>query len=102
VLAEVTVPPPSREELRLYAPLVAPGCYLVCEDTNVNGHPVYPEFGPGPMEAVDRFLSENDEFVIDERCERFLLTMHPSGYLRRVRPYLNGMNQSQQTSSAPR
>jgi len=53
------------------------------EDTNVNGHPAYPDFGPGPMEAVDRFLSDNDEFVIDRRCERFLMTLNPSGYLRR-------------------
>src|SRR5437660_9380240 len=57
--------------------------YLIVEDTSVNGHPTFPEFGPGPMEAVDRFLSENDEFVIDQRCERFLMTLNPRGYLRR-------------------
>jgi cephalosporin hydroxylase len=70
-------------ELITYSPLVQPGDYLIVEDTNINGHPTLPEFGPGPMEAVDRFLSQNDDFVIDERCERFMLTLHPRGYLRR-------------------
>jgi cephalosporin hydroxylase len=73
-------------EMIAYSPLVQTGDYLIVEDTNVNGHPAYPDFGPGPMEAVDKFLAENDEFVIDRRCERFLMTLHPSGYLRRSRP----------------
>lgn len=71
------------DEMIAYSPLVQVDDYLIVEDTNVNGHPAYPEFGPGPMEAVNRFLSETDEFVIDQRCERFLMTLHPTGYLRR-------------------
>lgn len=72
-------------EIVAYAPLVAVGDYLVVEDTNVNGHPAFPDFGPGPMEAVDRFLAENDEFAVDTRCERFLMTLNPRGYLRRTK-----------------
>jgi cephalosporin hydroxylase len=69
-----------------YSPLVQTGDYLIVEDTSVNGHPAWPDFGPGPMEALDRFLSQNDEFAIDLRCERLLMTLNPRGYLRRSRP----------------
>jgi cephalosporin hydroxylase len=70
-------------ELQLYAPLVSPGCYLVVEDTNVNGHPVVPGFGPGPMEAVMEFLSGTEAFEVDTSREKLMLTFNPSGYLRR-------------------
>src|SRR5438445_14147 len=59
---------------------------LIIEDTNVNGHPVVPEFGPGPMEAVELFLRENDDFVIDRSKEKFLLSFNPKGFLRRLQP----------------
>lgn len=72
-----------RAELKLYSPLVHLEDYLIVEDTNVNGHPAYPDYGPGPMEALEDFLAESNDFVIDHRCERFLLTMNPSGYLIR-------------------
>lgn len=71
-------------ELRAYSPIVSSGSYLVVEDTNVNGHPVDPEFGPGPMEAVREFLAETDTFVIDKTKEKFYLTFNPKGYLRKV------------------
>ena len=74
------------QEIVCYSPLVQLGDYLIVEDTNVNGHPTYAEFGPGPMEAVERFLAWSNEFMVDERCERFLVTMNPKGYLKRVRP----------------
>jgi cephalosporin hydroxylase len=73
------------DELRLYAPLVTLGSYVIVEDTQLNGHPVWPDFGPGPMEAVDIFLSESDDFVIDKAREKFYLTWNPRGYLKRVK-----------------
>jgi cephalosporin hydroxylase len=72
------------QELRTYAPLVTRGSYLVVEDTDVNGHPVYPDHGPGPTEAIQEFLQESREFVIDREKEKFLMTLNPQGYLRRV------------------
>ena len=70
-------------ELRALAPLVTPGSYLIVEDTNLNGHPVEPDYGPGPMEALDAFLAETTDFSIDRRGEKFLLTFNPRGYLKR-------------------
>ena len=73
------------EELRCFAPLVTAGQYLVVEDTNINGHPVFPAHGPGPYEAVEEFLQSTTEFVVDATCERFLMTFNPHGWLRRIR-----------------
>lgn len=72
-------------ELRLYRDFVQPGGYLIVEDSNVNGHPVMRRHGPGPMEAIGAFLAEDDRFQPDAEMERFLLTMNPRGYLRRIR-----------------
>ncbi|HJQ60739.1 MAG TPA: CmcI family methyltransferase [Vineibacter sp.] len=71
------------EELRSYAQLIPVGGYVIVEDTNINGHPTYPDFGPGPWEAVTAFLEERQDFFPDRRCERFMLTMNPRGFLRR-------------------
>ncbi len=71
-------------ELEAYHPLVSPGCYLIVEDSNVNGHPAWPEHGPGPMEALEAFLPRHPEFRVDTSRERFLLTMNPSGFLLRT------------------
>ena len=71
------------DELQAYADMVTPGSYLIVEDTNVNGHPVHLAHGPGPMEALDRFLAERDDFEIDPEMERYHLTQNPRGFLRR-------------------
>lgn len=71
------------EELRIYSKFVSTGSYVIVEDTNVNGHPVVAEFGPGPMEAVDEFLKGDKSFVVDKDREKFYMSFSPRGYLRR-------------------
>lgn len=72
-------------ELRTWSDVVSVGSYLVVEDTNLNGHPVAPEFGPGPMEALEAFLAEDSRFEVDAAREKFYLTFNPKGYLKKAR-----------------
>jgi len=72
-----------RRELEDYSPLVCEGCYLVVEDTNINGNPVLPEYGPGPNEAVHDFLASHKDFVQDFSREYLGVTYFPGGWLKR-------------------
>jgi cephalosporin hydroxylase len=70
-------------EIEAYSPIVSPGSYLVVQDTFVNGHPLEPDWGPGPHEAVEAFLRRTDEFEVDQRRERMKFTFNRNGFLRR-------------------
>jgi hypothetical protein len=54
-------------------------------DMFVNGHPVWPDHGPGPFEAVQEFLATNDQFKPDRKRERLLVTVCRGGYLERIK-----------------
>lgn len=73
-------------ELDAYAPMVSPLQFLVVEDTNINGRPVPIDWkgGPGPGPAVDAWMPRHPEFAPDVLAERYLLSHHPGGWLRRV------------------
>jgi cephalosporin hydroxylase len=71
------------KELVLYGPMVALGCYFIVEDGIVDVME-WPQYQPGPLVAVQRFLGENSSFVADERREKFILTYAPGGFLKRV------------------
>lgn len=62
--------------------MVEVGSYVIVQDT---GGVMVGEPNPGARQAVDEFLASHDEFVADRGRERMLFTMHPKGYLRRVR-----------------
>lgn len=70
-------------ELNALVPLLRKGDYLVVEDTCVNGHPVRPDFGPGPYEALQEYLAAHPGmFVADSAREiKFGATFAPSGFL---------------------
>lgn len=73
-------------ELNAYAEFVSAGSYMVAEDTNINGHPVSPDFGPGPFEAVQEFLAKDRRFVNDDTVweQRHLFSQHQRGWLKRI------------------
>ena len=80
-------------ELRLYGELVTPGSYLIVEDTNVHGHPVFRSHGPGPFEAVAEYLASDARFGVDESREKFYMTFNPGGYLKRLPDPTEGAGQ---------
>ncbi len=73
------------KELEIYSQYVSVGSYIIVEDTIVNGHPVWTDFGDGPMEAVEEFLGKDNRFIIDRSREKFYLTFNRNGYLKRIK-----------------
>jgi cephalosporin hydroxylase len=78
------------EELRLYSTLVSSGSYLVVFDTCIERMPAdfFPDrpWGPGnnPYTAVQAFLKETRDFVVDDAIpDKLLITTARGGYLRR-------------------
>jgi len=78
-------------ELRNYAPLVAPGSYCVVFDTVIEYMPenFFPDrpWGKGnnPMTAVNEFLNDHPEFVVDEMMDaKLMISVAPRGYLKKV------------------
>lgn len=79
------------EELRLYAPLVTKGQYLIVSDTIVDDIPEQSHrprhWGPGnnPKTALKAFLADHAGFEIDRAIgDKLLMTYAPDGYCRRV------------------
>jgi len=73
-----------RRELECYAPLVTPGSYCLVQDGVIDTLSAFRDDRPGPLPAIEDFLRSTDDFEVDtERCERFLITHHPKGWLRR-------------------
>ncbi|HZS22873.1 MAG TPA: CmcI family methyltransferase [Pseudonocardiaceae bacterium] len=72
-------------EMKLLRPLLSTGDYLVVEDSMLNGHPVFPGWGPGPYEAIEAYEREfpNDYTHDVERENKFGWTFAPNGFLIR-------------------
>ena len=74
--------PHVLRELRAWIPALRLGDYVIVEDTCVNGHPVRPEHGPGPWEAVETYLAEAPNVLERDlpRETKFGATAAPFGY----------------------
>ena len=78
--------PHVAQELELYGPLVTPGSLLLSQDGIIDELGMFADSRPGPKPANEDFLERHPEFEYDaERNEKFLLTHHPLGWMRRVR-----------------
>ncbi len=75
------------KDLRAYCGLVSIGSYFIVEDGIIdlfNPGDGIGMWGEGPLAAVDEFVRENRDYVIDMERERYLLTYNPHGFLKRV------------------
>lgn len=74
------------KELEIYSAFVTPGSYLLVQDGIIDTTGVFKGAGrPGPLSAIKQFLARHSEFTVDkERCERFMVTHHPLGWLKRI------------------
>jgi cephalosporin hydroxylase len=71
-------------ELRAYGPLVTPGSMMLVQDGVIDTLPMFSGYRPGPLAAIEAYLTEVPGFGIDTRFDRrFLVTHHPSGWLRK-------------------
>jgi cephalosporin hydroxylase len=72
------------QEMEAYGPMVTPGSFMLVQDGVIDTLGVFSHARPGPLAAIVEFLKRHPEFIVDtERCERFLITHHPAGWLRR-------------------
>jgi cephalosporin hydroxylase len=75
------------KDLDNYAPFVTPGSYYIVEDGIVDLFHYGDGLGfkePGPLAAVEEFLSTHSDFIVDKEKERYMLTYNPNGFLKRV------------------
>jgi cephalosporin hydroxylase len=72
-------------EMEMLRPLLVSGDYLIVEDSNLNGHPVFPSYGPGPFEAVDEYFQRySDDYRYDAAREaKFGFAFATRGFLIR-------------------
>ena len=74
-------------DLRAYADFVSVSSYFIVEDSIIdlfNPEDGLGRYWDGPLPAIEQFLHERPDFVVDSECERYLLTNNPRGYLKRV------------------
>jgi cephalosporin hydroxylase len=72
-------------EMKLLRPLLSAGDYLVVEDSLLNGHPVAPEWGPGPYEAIEAYEAQYPKDYTHDtaRADKFGWSFSPYGFLIR-------------------
>lgn len=77
------------KEMEIYSNFISVNSYLIVEDGNVNGHPVWKSHGPGPYEAIMEFFAKNkslsNKFLIDKSKEKYLISFNTNGFLKRIK-----------------
>lgn len=69
-------------EMLCYGQLVTVGSYMIVEDSWLD---VLNEVKDGPCGAIEQYLRLHDDFEIDYFYNRWILSLHPKGYLKKMR-----------------
>lgn len=75
------------KDLSLYSTLVSVGSYLIVEDTVIDLFEYGDGMGThyeGPLRAITEFVNGNNNYMIDDDCERYILTYNQRGFLKRI------------------
>lgn len=74
------------KEIQLYSKFIKKDNYLIVEDGIFGPLNLFPVPIDGPLEAIDEFIRNNDDFIIDKKIfEKYIITHCPNGYLRRIK-----------------
>ncbi len=74
------------KELEIYNNFVSIGSCIIAEDVNICGRPVIGTLDKeGPYEAVQEFLKNNFNFIVDDINNKFYLSFCDGGILRRIK-----------------
>lgn len=77
-----------QKDLLAYSNLVSVGSYFIIEDGIIDLFKPGEGMGgcePGPLIAIEEFLKNNSDFVVDKERERYIITYNPKGFLKKIR-----------------
>jgi cephalosporin hydroxylase len=76
--------PHVAEELETYGTFVTPGSLMLVQDGVIDTLATFRADRPGPLPAIRTFVRNHPEFQVEQaRSKKFLISHHPSGWLRR-------------------
>lgn len=69
--------------LENYKKIVTVGSYIIVEDGICDVLNIGPS--PGPMKAIEKWINDNKNYMIDRTREKYIMTYNPKGFLKRIR-----------------
>ncbi len=75
------------EILNLFSSLINVGSYFIVEDGIVDNLGISRDYRGGPVRAINKFLEENHDFIVDKKWCNFFgtnATFNVNGYLKRI------------------
>lgn len=78
----------TLEILNVFSTLITVGSYFIVEDGIVDSLGLSKDYNGGPVKAIDKFLQQNHDFIVDKKWCNFFgenATFNVNGYLKRIK-----------------